>query len=332
MFNPGLKTGDLFTCSDSLAPCTPARIAAGPSGTFLMGNGADNIPSFQIPNASQIANAFDKSTNNDIGPNYFDVGERASPPSPPASSIRLFAKNGQLCSLASTGAETCGLGGGTGGSTTKLVDANGADTVLTSAVSSPVNNITVQNAAVGAAPVIRASGADANINLDLRTKGTGRLLLTRDHTEQSVGTGIRFGTLSDTRPEINHYNSHRLEIRSVNMRIAAFSGLAPASVTLRPDVRLAWASINEFHETNNDVGFRRAGPGVLELDNGKDSGSLRDLALRSARLDPSGTARPTCDSTQRGKFWVEYGTAGVKDTVAVCAKDSSDVYQWRLIF
>lgn len=332
MFNPGVKTGDLFTCSDTVAPCTPARIAAGVSGTFLMGNGDGNIPSFQIPNASQIANAFDKSTNNDIGPNYIDVGERVSPTIPAANSIRLFAKNGQLCSLASTGAESCGLGGGTGGSTTKLVDSNGADAVLTSAGANPVNNVTVHNAATGAAPVIRASGADTNVNLDLRAKGTGRILLTRDHTEHSVGTGIRFGNHLDTRPEINHYNSHRLEIRSVNMRIAAFSGLNPPSLTLRPNVRLAWAAVNEFHEADNDVGFRRVGPGLLELDNGKDAGSLRDLALRSVRLDPAGTTRPTCNSSQRGKLWVEYGASGVKDTVAVCAKDSSDAYDWRTIY
>jgi hypothetical protein len=38
--------------------------------------------------------------------------------------------------------------------------------------------------------------------------------------------------------------------------------------------------------------------------------------------------RPTCDSTTRGTFWYVAGSAGVADTVAVCAKNSSDVFSW----
>lgn len=44
------------------------------------------------------------------------------------------------------------------------------------------------------------------------------------------------------------------------------------------------------------------------------------------------TAKPTCDSTQRGTFWVTQGAAGVKDIVEVCAKDASDSYAWRTIY
>jgi hypothetical protein len=43
-------------------------------------------------------------------------------------------------------------------------------------------------------------------------------------------------------------------------------------------------------------------------------------------------AKPTCDSTQRGTFWVTQGAAGVKDIVEVCAKDASDAYAWRTIY
>jgi len=43
-------------------------------------------------------------------------------------------------------------------------------------------------------------------------------------------------------------------------------------------------------------------------------------------------SKPTCDSSQRGTFWVTQGGAGVKDTVEVCAKDAGDAYAWRTIY
>jgi hypothetical protein len=45
-----------------------------------------------------------------------------------------------------------------------------------------------------------------------------------------------------------------------------------------------------------------------------------------------GGSQPACDVSNRGKFWYVAGVAGVKDRVEVCAKDSSDVYAWRVIY
>jgi hypothetical protein len=44
------------------------------------------------------------------------------------------------------------------------------------------------------------------------------------------------------------------------------------------------------------------------------------------------TARPACDATVRGTFWVTQGGTGVADSVQVCAKDAADSYAWRTIF
>jgi hypothetical protein len=52
-------------------------------------------------------------------------------------------------------------------------------------------------------------------------------------------------------------------------------------------------------------------------------GALRNLPFGS---------QPGCDATARGLLWHAQGSAGVKDTVAVCAKDSADAYAWRSIF
>ena len=44
------------------------------------------------------------------------------------------------------------------------------------------------------------------------------------------------------------------------------------------------------------------------------------------------TAKPACDATARGTFWVTQGGAGVKDSVEVCAKDAMDTFGWRTLF
>lgn len=48
----------------------------------------------------------------------------------------------------------------------------------------------------------------------------------------------------------------------------------------------------------------------------------------------SGTAsaRPSCNSTIRGRIWTSFAGAGVKDEVSVCAKDATDAYSWRALY
>ena len=43
------------------------------------------------------------------------------------------------------------------------------------------------------------------------------------------------------------------------------------------------------------------------------------------------TARPTCDSSQRGTFWVSQIGSGSADLAYVCLKMSTDAYQWVLV-
>jgi hypothetical protein len=42
-------------------------------------------------------------------------------------------------------------------------------------------------------------------------------------------------------------------------------------------------------------------------------------------------AKPACDASARGTFWVTQGTPGQADAVEVCTKDSADTYAWRSI-
>lgn len=56
----------------------------------------------------------------------------------------------------------------------------------------------------------------------------------------------------------------------------------------------------------------------------KDSGVRINIA--------STVAKPTCDSSIRGTFWVAQQAAGVADTVEVCVKDAADAYAWKTLF
>ena len=115
MNNPFTTRGDLVIQGAS----GPTRLAAGASGLFLMANGAASDPSYQTPNAAQITNAFDKSTNNAIGAFYMDISEMTAPSAPGANVARLYSKDDagttKVCYKDSAGAETCvGSGSGSG--------------------------------------------------------------------------------------------------------------------------------------------------------------------------------------------------------------------------
>jgi hypothetical protein len=62
-----------------------------------------------------------------------------------------------------------------------------------------------------------------------------------------------------------------------------------------------------------------------------DSVTYSSLATSTMQIQPMG-AQPACSSAVRGTFWHVNGAPGVKDSVAICAKDASDVYAWRTIY
>ena len=81
-----------------------------------------------------------------------------------------------------------------------------------------------------------------------------------------------------------------------------------------------WTSVNDIiYFSGSNVGIGVSSPGqTLEVNGG-------------IRINTT-TSKPTCASAQRGTFWVTQGGEGIADSVQVCAKDSSDAYEWRTIY
>lgn len=81
-----------------------------------------------------------------------------------------------------------------------------------------------------------------------------------------------------------------------------------------------WQSINDvLYFSGSNVGIGAAAPGQsLEVNGG--------MRLNTV------TAQPTCDSTQRGTFWVTQSGGGTKDYVQVCVRNASSSYLWATIY
>ena len=71
--------------------------------------------------------------------------------------------------------------------------------------------------------------------------------------------------------------------------------------------------------SGGNVGIGTTAPGAkLEINGG--------MRLNTA------TAKPTCDASARGTFWVVQGGAGVADTVETCIKNAADSYVWQTLY
>ncbi len=86
----------------------------------------------------------------------------------------------------------------------------------------------------------------------------------------------------------------------------SFSTAASAALASTP---------NLFIGANGNVGVGTATPATtLEV-----AGGLRINTT---------TAKPTCDTTQRGTAWLQQGAGGVADLMFFCMKTTADTYQW----
>jgi hypothetical protein len=99
--------------------------------------------------------------------------------------------------------------------------------------------------------------------------------------------------------------------------------------SLKSTYPIVWSSTATY-SGGKDLGIARNGAGELEINDGTRGTNHRaDLLVRSAKLNPDNTARPACDSTQRGRIWFTQGGPGVADTRDMCMKNADDTFSWR---
>lgn len=164
--------------------------------------------------------------------------------------------------------------------------------------------------------------------------------------EVSGGTGSAQGARVNTssapqfRARSTSYTDRELRFELYNGDGNAYfgtSGLTGSAITSHLVIRTSGDSAANNGEVRIQPGNAQAINATkdAQVAVGVASSSLassdRLLVNGPIRLTDGGTA-PTCSSTYRGLIWHEFGGAGVKDTVQVCAKDASDTYAYRTIY
>lgn len=111
------------------------------------------------------------------------------------------------------------------------------------------------------------------------------------------------------------------------------------------DTRLDASTNNVFKiRTGDDLHYQVTSAGELRsyrYDGGTYifiNGEKQTITPSSGNIEIVGSldladpgTRPSCDSTKRGRIFVDEGGAGVADTVEICTKDAADAYAWRSV-
>jgi hypothetical protein len=128
-----------------------------------------------------------------------------------------------------------------------IADANGNEQIKFTTTASAVNELTVINSATGSAPDIQSTGGDANIDLKITPKGTGKIILDglafpnadggANQVLQTNGSGVlSFATVSGGAAwqavKSGNFNASAKEGYFVNTTSGAITATLPASPTI----------------------------------------------------------------------------------------------------
>jgi hypothetical protein len=63
-----------------------------------------------------------------------------------------------------------------------------------------------------------------------------------------------------------------------------------------------------------------------------DGAHFRLVGATSVTSQGTAADQPACSAANRGRLWLTPGTAGLKDTVAVCVKSATDTFVWAVLY
>lgn len=155
--------------------------------------------------------------------------------------------------------------------TTGINDANGNELFLLTATGSAVNELTYANAATGSNPRFTASGSDANIGIDLASKGTGVVRVVNTGTNTPTVQFLQDATLrgfvswDSSLPGIRIVNSDNSDIVLSTTNTGRLLLDDSASQIM---LTSAWAFVwGSSGMTTPDVGFSRPSVNTILVNN-----------------------------------------------------------------
>ncbi len=157
---------------------------------------------------------------------------------------------------------------------TGINDTNDNEVLLITATASAVNEITVANAATGNGPSLAATGGDTNIDMTVKGKGTGSVIL-----GQATSTGVK---LAASQPILDANGNE--EIKFVATGSAVNEGTITNAATGNAP------SIAATGETNVSLALAAKGTGTINLTSGVAITDAKDIALGSTTGTKIGTA------------------------------------------
>lgn len=167
-------------------PALSVTGAAALNGAITLGDAAgdaitvNGTPTFNAP--ATFSNATSPIISAKIGP---AAGQQHAVPAVTSDTLALVAAAQTLTNKTLTAPKFADLG--------FIADANGNELIIFDTIASAVNQIEIANAAATTAPILKVSGGDTNISLNLVPKGTGVI----------QANGVEVATISGTQTLTN---------------------------------------------------------------------------------------------------------------------------------
>ncbi|MDX2153910.1 MAG: hypothetical protein SFV54_24430 [Bryobacteraceae bacterium] len=342
--NPFTGRGQLMMSGDTTG--APAALNPGEMNQVLLAQGAGNLPAWAVMQCANVsnsacldqANAFTGYQNMQSGswrppettfsglPAAAGVTGRVYVVTDSASASSCAAGGGSVRALCrSNGTSYEALGGG-GGTTAFSGIASGENTTAALQVGTGASLSPSGSGAISANRFPDSGLANASNNVRLKYDTTTGGVSVRNAADSAYSR-------LDAQTLVGQYEVVGNERIRVQGRIGMYGdfGTGDSALAMSANTMIRSSSVMNDSGGPVDVGLRRAAAGVWEVNSGT-GGIYRDLLARSYRLNPNADLRPTCDALVRGTVWQTYGGVGVKDEVAVCAKDASGNYAWRLLY
>jgi hypothetical protein len=206
---------------------------------------------------------------------------------------------------------------------------------------------------------LQASGGTGT---SLTIQADGTVVGTEPVTNFVGGTGI-LKAISDTGSRIdilntvdtavvqthtNEQSGRDLFCESASASATQYScSLSPSLTALTKGMELNWKPDVNSAGNASTLSIDALGPIAIKLPDGASDPAAGDLQagrltqlwydgsvfrMVSAQSPIVGAGRPSCAAATQSRIWFTPGTAGLKDELAVCAKDAANLFAWRVVY